>query len=138
MNSFLNAKRPILTAMIPAEACGAGIEAVMSSISYGLENGADAFGFQIERMPRELRGRENFAGVFAAMQGKPAYVTNYRRSQPERSWEELNDELLLLLDAGARLIDIPGDTFCSTEYELTHDAGAIARQRELIRAAARC
>ncbi len=105
----------------------------MESIAFGLRNGADAFGSQIERMPRELRTRGNFVGILAAMQGKPAYVTNDHRNQPDRTWEELNDELFLLLDSGARLIDIPGDTYCTTEFELTRDAAAIAKQKDLIR-----
>ncbi len=130
MKSFLHAKRPILTAMIPTPYT---IPEAYASIAYGLENGADAFGLQLEALARESRTAEALGGLIRAMGDKPAYVTNYKRNHPERDENELISELLEVLDLGATLIDLPGDTYCTTDGELTRDTAAVAKQKELIR-----
>ncbi len=126
--SFLQGDTPILTAMIPD---AASESAALDAIAYGLANGAEAFGLQMETMPIEARGEATLRRLFSAMQGRPAYVTNYRygKNGNKRSDEVLAEELLCAVRAGAVLVDMRGDMFCPTEYEMTEDPSAIEKQR---------
>ena len=95
--------------------------------------GADAYGLQIESLLREYQTPEVFAQIFKEMNGRPVYVTNYRKAQNKgRTDEELAEGLLTLAHSGATLCDVMGDLFCPHPQELTEDEAAIKKQMQLI------
>ena len=127
--TFLDFDRPLITDMIIEEK-PADIE---NHLCAGEQEGADAFGIEIEWLRREYRTEEVFRNMFQYLSGKPLYVTNYRNGFNEGMSEEARmDELKLALKCGATLVDLTGDTFAPTKYELTRDPAAVDRQRKLI------
>lgn len=130
MKSFLNPKRPIIVGMLKSK----DKDGLLAEIERIKIDGADAFGFQLERLCEEMKTEEVLTEIFSAMDGYPIYATNYMRSNRSVgiSWEALEEQLLMMLSLGARLIDIPGDMYHSSDMELTFDNAAIERQRVLI------
>ena len=95
--------------------------------------GADAYGLQAERLLQEHQTPETFKKLFAAMQDRPCYATNYRVAHNVgKSDEELAAGLLTLAECGATLCDVMGDLYCRHPQELTEDETAIQKQMELI------
>ena len=98
-----------------------------------LEDGADAFGIQIDKMDKEFMNADSFREIFSYAKGLPFYVTNYRRSTNEgKTDEQLAEELLLLADCGATLCDVMGDYYDPQPDEVAVDEEAIKKQMELI------
>ena len=128
--TFLHHERPLLTTMLQAETP----LRMRELIRKGLAGGTDAFGLQIEHLGRAYRTRNTFTWLFEEMGDKPCYVTDYRfvpgQSQND---DELTEELLLLVDCGATLVDVMGDLYAPAELQFTEDARAVARQEKLIR-----
>ena len=128
--SFLKKDRPTIVGMLRAKTT----KELLREIDLILTQGVDAFGLQIERMPPEEKTAENYKKIFSAMQGKPAYVTNYARNNTlSLSDEELTDELLLAVKCGAKLIDIRCDLFDRQADEYSTDKKAIEKQIEVIK-----
>lgn len=129
MKTFLNSKKPLLVGMLRKTTKAELLEEIKSLRAQG----ADAYGFQLESMEPEMRTREALAEVFAEMDDLPVYATNYMRgNKQEKTWDALAEEMILMAELGATIIDIPGDMFASAEYELTYDKEAIAKQKALI------
>ena len=127
---FSRLEKPLLCSMIQAPTP----DAVMRSVRRGLEEGCDAFGFQFCQLDPSFRDGDTVRRIFAAMGGKPAYVTNYRGAKNAgRTDEELAQGLVFLAENGAALCDVMGDYYCRTPGELTDSPEAIAKQKELIR-----
>ena len=129
---FYGNGRPFLTAML--NGCSTP-EQFLEGIRRGLEEKVDAFGMQVERLEPKYRTRAVYKELFSATEGKPTYVTDYRRgsSKPEMSDDEIAEEMLLLADCGGVLIDIFGDLFCQTEGELTFEEKAVEKQKILVK-----
>ena len=128
-NVFLQNSRPVLTVMLQCRTP----ETATGRIRNALHLGADTFGLQVEDLEKEYQRPEVYRKLFAEMQGKPCYVTNYRsHSNQGLSDEELAEGLKVLADNGAALCDVMGDMFCVHPQQLTEDEGAIARQMKLI------
>ena len=87
MKYIQNPDKPVLTAMLLEKEP----DAIVAEIAEILAAGTDAFGYQIEHMKPEYKNAEVHRRVFAAMNGKPAYVTNYRRgnNQPELTDDDI-------------------------------------------------
>lgn len=132
MKSFLNRSRPVLTTMINNASTP---DRVLYLIRKGVEANTDAFGLQIEQLEAKYRTREIFSEFFAAMEGRPAYITNYRRCGlcPDLSDEELTEQMLTAMDCGAVLFDMRGDLFCPSPLEITYDEAAIEKQKKLVK-----
>lgn len=95
--------------------------------------GATAVGVQLRDLQKQYRDEQTLRGIFAAAEGRPVYVTDYRGEQnADMTDEERMAELLFALDCGATLLDVPGDTFCPSPEELTLSPVAIKKQTELI------
>lgn len=109
-------------------------EKLIEEIQRANSQGAEAFGLQAELLERELRTYDSLKEIFSYMEGKPIYYTDYRRDNkyPELSDEELCEELMTALRAGASLIDLPGDFFCPSEGEITTCIEAVNKQKEFI------
>lgn len=129
MASFLNQNKPLLTVMLECK----NPETAIGRIRNANALGADAYGFQAEKLEPQYRNIETYKKIFAAMGGRPSYVTNYRSSSNAgKSDEELAEGLLELADCGATLCDVMGDYFCPCPGELTDNAEAIKKQMEFI------
>ena len=132
MDSFLHCNRPIITAMLKSR----DTKSLIAEIERCLINGAEAFGLQIDMMEPQYRTRQDFTDIIQAMDGRPAYITDYSRgnvSPTPQSEEELAEELLMAFECGARLCDIRGDLFCPSAGEITEDDTAVEKQKRLIR-----
>ena len=96
------------------------------------DEGADALGAQLERIPRELRTDKALREMFACTD-LPVYATDYAGDcNAGVSDDALAEDLLRALDAGATLHDVPGDMFHTEKYQLTADAAAVDKQMRLI------
>jgi 3-dehydroquinate dehydratase type I len=130
-SSFLQKNRPTITAMLKASIT----EELLKEIDIVLEQGTDAFGFQIEILKPECRTAEDFKKIFNAMQGKPVYITNYTRTNAlPFTDEELTEQLFVAAQCGdnPKLIDIRCDLFDRQPDEYTYDEDAIKHQKEVI------
>ena len=130
MSRFFNLEKPITTLMINRATTP---DIALEYIKKGIENGADAFGLLMDKLETKYRTRECLTELFSAMEGRPCYVTNYRRSNCDKSLsdEALAEQLLLALDCGAVLIDIFGDMFGYDEFEVDRDEKAGEKQKKL-------
>ena len=128
MPSFINGNKPILTAMIELSEP----DAIISEIRNSLYE-ADAIGIELADIRPEFRNVDVYSNIFQFAEDKPIYVTNYRNKlNTALSDEELEDGLMMALKAGATLIDVMGDMYSPSEFELTYEKKAIERQMELI------
>ena len=98
--------------------------------------GSDALLLRLEYLLPENRTEETLRMIFAAVPGCPTYATDYRKFDPyaDESDERKAAFLLAAAEAGADLLDVPGNLFSDDVFELTYDSDAVARQRELIAA----
>lgn len=127
---FLNQEKPMLTVMLQCETPEVAIGRIRNANCLG----AEAYGLQVESLKPEYRNTETYKKIFAEMQDKPCYVTNYRMgSNIGKADEELAEGLLELADNGAVLCDVMGDMFCRHPEELTNDKKAIEKQIALIK-----
>ena len=129
MSIFLNHKRPVITTMLKPN----NTKELVRDITAALAEGTDAFCLEIELMKSECRTESDFKDIFAAMDGKPAYITNYRRlniNDRVQSDEELTDEMLFAfsLADNVKLFDIRGDLFDESPDEITYNEKAIEKQ----------
>ncbi len=103
------------------------------TVRNALFEGTDAFGLQVEKFAPENREAKILSPVFAAMNGRPCYVTNYRcKTNDGKTDEELGAELLALSEIGGELFDVIGDLYDRTPGELTMNGEAIKKQETLI------
>ncbi len=128
--TFLEYKKPLLTAMIQCPTAQECIEKIEKSI----DAGAEAIGIQLCRLKKEYRSCETLTEIFNSCGGRPIYVTSYRYGENENFTDEECAALLLkALDCGATLCDVIGDLFGrSPKYELATDETAIAQQKRFI------
>jgi len=130
MAKFSNTSNPKLTVMIAGNSAEKVIEVVKKSI----EQGAEAFCILAQGMKPEDKSKESIKRIIDATDGREVYITNYFRSnsQPDLTDEYLAEQLLMMLDCGAKLIDVPTDMFCRSTDEVTRDFYAVQKQKELI------
>lgn len=128
--SFLHSDSPIVTGMLR----GTSKDEILREIARMRADGVDAYGFQMEGLDAEGKRKESLCEIFYAMADKPVYFTNYMRGNTTKgiSWDEIEMQMLLGVELGATLIDIPADMFATADMELTTDREAIARQMRLI------
>lgn len=132
MSIFLTSDRPVITVMLKSRK----IPELLEEIESAQEQGAEAYGFQIELLRPEDRTRQNFRDIFQSMGDRPAYITNYTRGNVHpipQSDEELAEEMLVALECGGKLCDVRGDMYCRSTYEITTDEKAIEKQKDFIR-----
>lgn len=123
-------KVPLLTYMLQ----GAAAEKMLTDTSQAVQNGADAIGLQLEIIDPQLVNPSFIDDVVKAAEGRPLYVTNYRRGNhsPQKSDDILAQELLEALDHGALIIDVPGNMFAHSDIEINYEPKVIKKQREFI------
>lgn len=128
--SFLNASHPFVMGMTLKRTTREAINNIKNCIYAG----ADAIAVQLCKMERQYKTKEELSRVFAAAAGRPIYVTDYRWNlNSDRSYEECAEELLMAMEAGGTLADVPGDFYCEDkEYQMTDNKEAIEKQMALI------
>ena len=124
--TFLGHDKPLKTVMIIKRTA----QEIIDEIALAKASGADALGFQLERLLPEYRTEECYKAIFHAAGDYPTYFTFYRGS--ECTDEEIAEELKKMTKCGGTIADVMGDLFCKTDGELTDDAEAIAKQKKLI------
>ena len=131
MLDFKEIKQPILTLMLRSS----HPEELMCEIKSGLESGAQAFGLQMELMDPKYRTEEYLKPIIDAMDGRPAYITNYRRDNvgiEMQTDDDLAREMLTAVECGAKIFDIRGAMFHVSKDEMTYAPKAIEKQKKLI------
>ena len=130
MAKFSDTSYPKLTAMFS----GQTINELISQVKRSLSEGAEAFCILSESLRPEDKTEECFKRLFEAMEGRPAYVTNYIRnnSEPDLTDDRLAEQLLDRARWGASLIDVRTDMFCRSTDEVTRDTRAVQKQKALI------
>ena len=127
--SFLNREKPIFTVMLQNRTAEDAIRVIHRAIP----EGADAFGLQTEQLLKEYRSEDSYRKIFAEMEGRPSYITNYRHTANEGLDDDAVAEgMLMAARAGGTLIDVMGDMFCRHPEEMTENPAAIDRQKKLI------
>lgn len=128
--SFIRKDRPTIVAMLKSTT----VKDLLKEIDLILSEGTDAFGFQIDMLEPDERTEESFKTIFSAMQGKPAYVTNYIRGNVLKlTDEQLTDQLFLAVECGAKLVDIRCDLFDRQPDEYSTNKTAIKKQIDVIK-----
>lgn len=129
MSSFLLKDRPTVVGMLRSNTTAD----LLKEISLISEEGADAFGFQIETLEPSERNEENYGKIISAMNSKPAYVTHYARcNRLELTDDELMEELYVAIKCGAKLIDVRCDLYDRRPDEYSTDKAAIEKQKSVI------
>lgn len=128
--TFLQYEKPLLCAMIQCTTP----EACIAKIRLSIVEGAEAIGIQLENLKTEDKSKEKLTEIFKACEGLPIYITNYNHSENKgKTEDEIAEEMLVAVDAGATLIDVYGDMFeKSPQYQLSTDPAAVEKQKALI------
>ena len=127
--TFLQYEKPLLTVMIQTPSP----ENAFRRIEKAKEAGGEAFGLQMEALPRNEQNAAQYQALMKAMEGYPVYVTHYRGGYNKGlSDEQLAEELLRFADLGGTLFDVMTDYFDPTPGEYTENPEAVAKQKELI------
>ena len=127
--TFLNHEQSLLTVMLQCETPEVAIGRIRNANCLG----ADAYGLQVESLKNEYHTPETYKRIFAEMNGRPVYVTNYRsRYNANLSDDEIAEGLVALAENGATLCDVMGDMFCRHPEELTDNEAAVQKQLRLV------
>ncbi|MDF2722317.1 MAG: type 3-dehydroquinate dehydratase [Paenibacillus sp.] len=100
------------------------------TIRNAILDGADGFLMHLQKLAQEHINPEALRRIFSYTGGKPIYAMNYRGRQ--KSDEQLIEEQIMAVKAGANMIDMIGDTFDRSPLELTRNPAAIEKQQQVI------
>lgn len=96
------------------------------------DDGADGVALELNKFPVELRTVENFRKIVSSVK-LPFMFNDYRCDVFYGADDEARmDTLLKASEAGAQLIDVMGDLYCASPFEIATDELAVRRQRETI------
>lgn len=127
--TFLNHSNPLLTVMLQCKTPEVAIDRIRNANCLG----ADAYGLQTETLKPEFHNLDTYKNLFAEMQGRPCYVTNYRYAFNQNlTDDELAEGIITLAESGATLCDVMGDLYAKHPEELTDNDEAIQKQMQLI------
>ena len=95
-------------------------------------DGADGVAVELQRMPLEQRTPENFRQLIHCVP-LPFMFIDYRSDSFLKGDDDARQKYLLLAaQAGAEVIDVMGDLYDPSPFELTHKPAAIRKQKNLI------
>ncbi|MBQ4314980.1 MAG: type I 3-dehydroquinate dehydratase [Lentisphaeria bacterium] len=127
-SSFFNRQKVAVTALLSEQSVSDFIVQIRASEF----DGADAFAAELKHLPLEERTEEHFKAMINATQ-LPAMFLSYRNDKFLGADDEARQKYLLLAaQCGAEVIDVMGDLYDPSEFELTRDAVAIKKQMKLI------
>ena len=98
----------------------------------GEMDGADGIAIELQKMPLEQRTEDNFRAIINSVQ-LPFMFIDYRSDLFLKADDEARQEYLLLAaKCGAEVIDVMGDLYNPSQFELTRDPEAVKKQKALI------
>lgn len=125
---FLNQHRPVITSLFSGETPVELTAKTAESSSLR----ADGIAIELHALKPEYRNRDSLKGVIEAAD-LPFMFCFYRKD----AWEDRDDDarqelLLAAADAGASMIDVMGDLYDPSPFELTRTPAAVEKQMRLI------
>ena len=127
--SFLNHDHALLTSMVQLK----DPESCITLIRNSAASGAEAYGIQMCEIERQYRNEADLRKIFSRCGKKPIYITNYRlRESLGMQDDELAEELLLGVRAGASLVDVPTDMYDPAPLQMSFKPEAVEKQKALI------
>lgn len=126
--SFFNRQSPAVTALLMEQS----VNDFMVQIRGAEFEGADAIAAELKYLPLEERTKEKFSAMIGCTQ-LPCMFLSYRNDQFLGADDEARQKYLLLAaECGAEVIDVMGDLYDPSEFELTRNVTAIKKQKKLI------
>ncbi|MDF2725229.1 MAG: type 3-dehydroquinate dehydratase [Paenibacillus sp.] len=105
---------------------------VICTIRNAMLDGTHGYMIHLEKMAPEHVNPETLRRVFSYTCDKPIYTMNYRGKHSQKSDQQLIDEQIMAVKAGANMIDMMGDMFDRAPLELTRNPEAIEKQKQVI------
>lgn len=129
-SDFLKTEKPMITTMIQTDNPSDAISTIRNAIF----SGTDAIGIQLEQLKPEYQNCEDVMTMCSYVGNRPIYITNYRYYQnAEKDDETLVKEIREYSKMGGGIIfDVMGDLLDSAPDELTINATAVEKQKQLI------
>ncbi len=128
--SFFNRDSALVTALLTQ---GDSVEKILTLITEAVVAGADAIAIELGSLSPELRTPDNFRLFLSAAPELPFMFILYRNDKWLGSDDEARQKYLLAaVSAGAEVVDVMGDLFAPAPLELTFEAEAIEKQKNLI------
>lgn len=129
MRNFLVNDRSVITVMLQCETPDVAIGRIRNANCLG----AEAYGLQVENLRPEYHNADVYNRIISEAGSRPTYFTNYRNQfNTGKTDEELAAGLLEISQCGVTLCDVMGDLYNACPNELTMDAEAVKKQKELI------
>ncbi len=126
--SFFNRQSTAITALFTGET----IQEIISKARTAEFDGADGIAVELCFLPPELRTVENFRHIMEEVR-LPFMFVCYRNDQWLGGDDDARQECLLrAAEAGAEVIDVMGDLYAPSPFELTRNPEAVAKQQRLI------
>lgn len=128
-NDFLDTKPYFLTCSLREKS----IQENICCLKNAIYDGADAFMIHLEKLPDESINVANLKKIYDYAGDRLIFSVNYRsKHKPGKSDEEIVQQQLLSLEAGANVIDVFADIFSPSVNELAMDKDAIQKQKKYI------
>lgn len=125
----INMKDKLITAMVQCRTPDECVERINLSV----DAGAEALGIQLCKLEHHLRTEDDLRKIFSACGDREIYVTSYRGGLNKGfTDDECVDLLLKAGKCGGTLLDVMGDVYCPSQYELATDKDAVSKQIALI------
>lgn len=129
--SFFNRKTTVITALLTQED---SVEKMLSRIQEAVRLGAEGIAMELGSLPPELRTPDNYRRFMDSAPELPFMFILYRNDRWLGSDDDARQKFLLeAASAGAEVIDVMGDLYDPTPYELAVNSAAIEKQKALIR-----
>ena len=127
-HSFFNRQDAAITLLCAPQS----ISEAVSFARAGEMDGADGIAIELLQMPLEQRTEDKFRTVINSVQ-LPFMFIDYRNDMFLKADDEARQEYLLLAaKCGAEVIDVMGDLYDPSPFELTRDPAAVEKQKALI------
>ena len=127
-SSFFNRQSVAVTALLIEKSVNDFIVQMRASEF----DGADGIAAEIKYLPLEERTEEKFSSMIKCTQ-LPTMFISYRNDTFLGADDDARQKYLLMAaGCGAEVIDVMGDLYDPSEFELTRDATAIKKQKKLI------
>lgn len=126
--SFFNRQQTAVTLLIRGES----IDEMLASARMAEFNGADGIAIELCDLELEQRTKENYRRLMDGVH-LPFMFILYRNDRWFKDDDEARQKYLLeAAEAGAEVVDVMGDLYDPSQYELTRNPEAIRKQMTLI------
>lgn len=127
-HSFFNRQSAAVTLLCSPTSIGEAVNLAR----IGEMDGADGIAVELQKIPTDQRTEPNFRTLINSVQ-LPFMFIDYRSDLFLKGDDEARQQCLLLgAQCGAEVIDVMGDLYDPSPYELTRNAEAIEKQKALI------